>query len=180
MPAVVGLGVALAVVVLAWIGTAVVMKMRRERRRAAEARRTAAMSGPAAEGGLDPRAAAVIRDAERVLTLAREEARKIVEEAEARASEIIVAAERRGRLPGPPTPSGASFGNRRSPKACDATWSTWSAACSRTSRAAWASRSRTVIDRACAPAIRPRKPATRLFRPTPEVDVGRSAQAAAV
>ena len=96
MPAVVGLGVALAVVVLAWIGTAVVMKMRRERRRAAEARRTAAMSGPAGEGGLDPRAAAVIRDAERVLTLAREEARKIVEEAEARASEIVAAAERRG------------------------------------------------------------------------------------
>ena len=38
----------------------------------------------------------MIRDAERVLTLAREEARKIVEEAEARASESIAAAERRG------------------------------------------------------------------------------------
>lgn len=92
-PAAVGLGVALALALLVWLVARTVLKMRRDRRQA-EARRLVAMRGEAGEGGVDPRAAAVIRDAERVLGRAREEARKIVEEAEAHASEIAAAAER--------------------------------------------------------------------------------------
>lgn len=93
IPAAVGLGVALALALLVWLVARTVLKMRRKREQA-DARRLAAMRGQAGEGGLDPRAAAVIRDAERVLGRAREEARNIVEEAEAHASEIVAAAER--------------------------------------------------------------------------------------
>jgi FtsZ-interacting cell division protein ZipA len=95
MTALVGLGIAVAAVALVWGIALLFVRLWRERRRRVAARRRVELrrlnSQP--EDAPDPRATAVIRDAERALAEARREAEAIVAAAEARADQIAADAE---------------------------------------------------------------------------------------
>ena len=95
MPDLAGLGLAVAAVALVWGIALLVVRFRRDHRRRVAARRRVELrrvnSQPEVEP--DPRATAVIRDAERALAEARREADAIVAAAEARADQIAADAE---------------------------------------------------------------------------------------
>jgi len=99
MPALVGLGAALVVIAHVWSTAILVVRLRRSKRRRVAAERRAEQRRLTSEPGeeRDPRATAVIRDAERALADARREADAIVAAAETRAAEIEADAERARR-----------------------------------------------------------------------------------
>ena len=80
MPALVGLGAALVLIALVWSMALLVVRLRRSKRRRFAAERRAEQRRLTSELGeeRDPRATAVIRDAERALADARREADAIV------------------------------------------------------------------------------------------------------
>jgi F0F1-type ATP synthase membrane subunit b/b' len=95
MPALVGLGIAVAAVALVWGIALLLVRFRREHRRRVAARRRVELRrlNSQSEDEPDPRATAVIRDAERALAEARREAEAIVAAAETRADQIAAEAE---------------------------------------------------------------------------------------
>jgi hypothetical protein len=100
IPTLAGIGAALALAAVIWISAPARLGLRRARGLRREARRLTDGPQPIGhESGNDqnPREAAVIRDAERALAQARQEARAILAETEATAAEVHSAAERDGR-----------------------------------------------------------------------------------